>query len=51
MKICIVGTAVYQVGAHSAIQLKKRRALKPGVQWTDAPAPRLDNVAAMSPWM
>ncbi len=29
---CIVGTAVYQVGAASPSQAKKRRALKPGVQ-------------------
>ena len=29
---CMVGTAVYQVGRHSAIHAKNFSALKPGVQ-------------------
>ena len=32
MAWCMVGTAVYQLGLHSRIQAKKRKALKPGVQ-------------------
>src|SRR6266536_1511464 len=48
---CIVGTAVYQVGCASSSQAKKRRALKPGVQNTDAPAASDESVAAISPWM
>ena len=49
MAWCIVGTAVYQVGLASSIQLKNFNALKPGVHTTDAPADRLDSTAAISP--
>src|SRR5205823_4687810 len=48
---CIVGTAVYQVGWAASSQAKKRKALKPGVQNTDAPAASDESVAAISPWM
>src|SRR3954454_5293466 len=48
---CIVGTAVYQVGWASSSQAKKRRALKPGVQKTEAPAASDESVAAIRPWM
>src|SRR5436190_13469515 len=48
---CIVGTAVYQVGWASSSQAKKRSALKPGVQNTDAPTASDESVAAISPWM
>ena len=47
----MVGTAVYQVGFTSSSWAKKRSALKPGVQDTDAPAAIDDSVAAISPWM
>ena len=46
---CIVGTAVYQVGLASSIHLKKRRALKPGVQKTLEPAERGANSPAIKP--
>ncbi len=45
----MVGTAVYQVGLASSSQAKKRRALKPGVQETEAPAASEDKTAAMRP--
>ena len=45
----MVGTAVYQVGFASSNQLKNLRALKPGVQTTEAPAAMLDKVAAINP--
>ena len=45
----MVGTAVYQVGLASSNQLKNFRALKPGVQTTDAPAAMLERVAAIRP--
>src|SRR5690606_38111507 len=48
---CMVGTAVYQVGLASSSQLKKRSALKPGVQKTLPPAAMDDSTAAISPWM
>ena len=47
----MVGTAVYQVGLASSSQAKNWRALKPGVQNTLAPALRVDNTAAIRPWM
>ena len=45
----MVGTAVYQVGRASSIQLKKRSALKPGLQKIEAPAESDDRTAAISP--
>src|SRR5882757_10082556 len=48
---CMVGTAVYQVGFTSSSQAKKRSALKPGVQLTDAPEASDDRTAAIRPWM
>src|SRR5215212_6970443 len=48
---CIVGTAVYQVGWASSSWAKKRRALKPGVQKTEAPVDSEESVAAIRPWM
>ncbi len=45
----MVGTAVYQVGLASSNQLKNLSALKPGVQTTEAPAARLESVAAIRP--
>ena len=48
---CMVGTAVYQVGRTSSNCWKMRRALKPGAQWTDAPARMEALTAAISPWM
>src|SRR6266404_6057564 len=47
----MVGTAVYQVGFTSSSQAKKRRALKPGVQLTDAPEASDERTAAIRPWM
>ena len=47
---CMVGTAVYQVGFTSSSQAKKRSALKPGVQLTDAPAPSDDSTGAKRPF-
>jgi hypothetical protein len=47
----MVGTAVYQVGASSSSHWKKRRALKPGVQTTLAPAESVASTAAIRPWM
>src|SRR6185312_4782284 len=47
----MVGTAVYQVGFTSSSQAKKRSALKPGVQLTDAPEASDDSTAAIRPWM
>src|SRR5688572_1774548 len=48
---CIVGTAVYQLGLHSSIQLKNLKASKPGDVTTDAPALREASIAAIRPWM
>jgi len=48
---CMVGTAVYQVGAASSIQAKNFSALKPGVQNTRAPAASGESTPAISPWM
>src|SRR4029078_12881780 len=48
---CMVGTAVYQVGFTSSSQAKKRSALKPGVQLTDAPEASYDSTAAIRPRM
>jgi hypothetical protein len=45
----MVGTAVYQVGLACWNQEKNFKALKPGVQTTDAPAAMLDKVAAIKP--
>src|SRR6185437_4359810 len=47
----MVGTAVYQVGFTSSSQAKNLSALKPGVQWTLAPAASEDSVAAIRPWI
>ncbi len=46
---CMVGTAVYQLGSASSIHWKNFRALKPGVQTTDAPAESEESTAAMRP--
>ena len=46
---CIDGTAEYHVGRTCSIQAKNRSALNPGVQWTLAPAPRLDSTAPTKP--
>jgi hypothetical protein len=51
MAWCIVGTAVYQVGFASSIQLKNFSALKPGVQNTCEPADSGASTPAMRPWM
>src|SRR5690606_11716630 len=48
---CMVGTAVYQVGETSSVHWKNFRALKPGVQKTEAPADSDEVTAAMRPWM
>ena len=48
---CMVGTAVYQVGFTSSNWAKKRKALKPGVQYTAPPAAMEESVAAIRPWM
>ena len=47
----MVGTAVYQVGLASSIQVKNFRALKPGVQNTCEPAESGANTPAIRPWM
>ena len=48
---CIVGTAVYQVGRASLIQLKKRNASNPGAHQIDPPAASEAETAAISPWI
>ncbi len=51
MAWCMVGTAVYQVGATSVSHSPNLNALKPGVQHTAAPADSDAVTAAISPWM
>tara|TARA_B100001121_G_C18562192_1_gene560857 strand:- start:66 stop:308 length:243 start_codon:yes stop_codon:yes gene_type:complete len=46
---CIVGTAVYQLGAASSNQLNTLKALKEGQQNTEPPAATDDNTAAINP--
>ena len=46
---CMVGTAVYQVGFTVPSHSKKRKALKPGVQLTAAPAAIEALTAAIRP--
>ena len=46
---CIVGTAVYQLGAASSNQLNTLKALKEGQQNTEPPAATEDNTAAINP--
>ena len=48
---CMVGTAVYQVGLHSAIHWKNFSALNPGVQKIVLPAASGASVPAIRPWM
>jgi hypothetical protein len=49
MAWCMVGTAVYQVGAIWAIQSKKSGAMNPGVHTTDPPEDREARRAATRP--
>ena len=51
MAWCMVGTAVYQLGLASSIQLKNFSALKPGVQKTCEPAASGARTPAIKPWM
>ena len=46
---CIVGTAVYQLGAASSNQLNTLKALNEGQQNTELPAATDDNTAAINP--
>jgi len=48
---CMVGTAVYQLGRAASSQPNTRSASKPGAHQIEAPAARLDEIAASRPWM